>query len=303
MRHETEPPPSRDGLGASCVVTPQTGPWPTMLDFLDHRFANVGRDVWKERMRAGLVMADSRTPIDMGSSFRPAQRIYYFRAVESETPIPFEASVLWHDEHLLVADKPHFLPVLPSGKYVNETLLVRLKKQFRLETLVPIHRIDRDTAGLVLFSVNPDSRDAYHALFRNRQISKTYHAIARWDPDQTWPQTRESRIRPSSVFMKQTEVEGPSNAVTHIRPLQVVNAQALYELKPVTGQRHQLRVHMNALGLPIRGDGIYPVLTPEGETNFQHPLQLLAKYLSFKDPMTGSIKEFESNRQLHLFAK
>jgi tRNA pseudouridine32 synthase/23S rRNA pseudouridine746 synthase len=103
--------------------------------------------------------------------------------------------------------------------------------------------------------------------------------------------------------MKQIEVEGHVNALTHIRALQVHGTQALYELKPVTGQRHQLRVHMNALGLPIDGDGIYPALTPEGKTNFQRPLQLLAKYLSFKDPITGSTKEFESNRHLQFFAK
>lgn len=272
-----------------------------MLDFLDQRFPAVGRNVWAERMHGGLVLADATTTIGVHASFKPAQRIYYFRAIASEPRIPFEATVLWHDEHLLVADKPHFLPVLPSGKYVHETLLVRLKKQFQLEALVPIHRIDRDTAGLVLFSVNPKSRDAYHALFRNRQVHKTYHAIAPWNPDLPLPLTRESRIRPSSVFMKQIEVEGPANALTHIRILQVAGTHALYELKPVTGQRHQLRVHMNALGLPIDGDGIYPVLTPEGDTNFQRPLQLLAKYLSFKDPVTGSTKEFESNRQLQFF--
>ncbi len=254
-------------------------------------------------MQSGLVLADADTPLGINDRFRPAQKIFYYRALAHEPRIPFEAEVLWHDAHLLVADKPHFLPVLPSGKYVHETLLVRLKKQYRLESLVPIHRIDRDTAGLVLFSVNPATRDAYHALFRKRQVHKTYHAIAKWKPDLHWPLTRESRIRPSSVFMKQTEVEGVPNALTHIRPLRVEGAQALYALTPVTGQRHQLRVHMNALGLPIAGDGIYPVVSPEGSSDFAHPLQLLAKHLSFTDPITGHIKEFQSNRELHFFAK
>jgi tRNA pseudouridine32 synthase/23S rRNA pseudouridine746 synthase len=274
------------------------GPWLTVLDFLDERFAAVGRDVWLARMQDGLVLADADTPLDANARFQAAQRIYYFRALAAEIPIPFEASIVWHDEHLLVADKPHFLPVLPSGKYVHETLLVRLKKQLRLEALVPVHRIDRDTAGLVLFSVNPATRDAYHALFRNRQVHKTYHAIAPWNRDLPWPLTRESRIRPSSLFMKQAEVPGPANALTHIRPLQINGSQALYELRPVTGQRHQLRVHMEALGLPITGDGIYPVLTPEGEVDFQNPLRLLAKQLSFEDPVTGATKVFESNRHL-----
>lgn len=301
-RPPTLAPPSRDGLGASCVVTPQTGPWATVLDFLDARFAAIGREVWRHRIEAGLVLASTGEAIRAEDTFRPAQRIYYFRAVACEPEIPFEAQVLWHDEHLLVADKPHFLPVLPSGKYVHETLLVRLKKQFQLDSLVPVHRIDRDTAGLVLFSTNPATRDAYHALFRNRQVDKTYHAIAPWNPDLNWPLTRQSRIQPSSVFMKQTEVPGIANALTHIRPLHIEGTYALYELKPVSGQRHQLRVHMEALGLPIVGDGIYPVLTPEGESDFERPLQLVAKQLSFKDPITGGKREFESHRQLSIGA-
>ena len=293
----TAPPPTRDGLGASCVVTP-AGPWSTLLDFLDQRFASVGRDVWLDRLQSGLVLTSDNRALSAHAPFVPAQRIFYYRHIESEPAIPFEETVLWQDEHLLVADKPHFLPVLPSGKYVRETLLVRLKKKLGLDALVPIHRIDRDTAGLVLFSVNPATRDAYHALFRARAVDKTYHAIAGWDPQLTWPVTRQSRIRPSELFMKQAEVPGPANALTHIRPLEIRGSKALYELKPVTGQRHQLRVHMAALGLPIEGDGIYPVLTPEGSMEFQHPLKLLAKYLSFKDPATGITRSFESFRSL-----
>lgn len=299
----TKAPPSRDGLGPSCVVTPTQGAWPTVLDFLDGRFSAVGREVWRSRMESGLVLASENAPIGAQAPFIPGQRIYYYRALEVEPAIPFEAQVLWHDEHLLVADKPHFLPVLPSGKYVHETLLVRLRKRFQSASLVPIHRIDRDTAGLVMFSTNPDTRDAYHALFRDRAVEKTYHAIAPWNPDLAWPVTRKSRIKPSSLFLKQTEIPGEANAITHIRPLQVQGTLALYELRPVTGQRHQLRVHMEALGIPLLGDGIYPDLSPEGETNFQKPLQLLAKYLSFKDPITGSTKTFESARQLNFPAK
>lgn len=295
-------PESRDGLGASCVVTPQNGPWRTVLDFLDHRFAAVGRAEWQRRLDSGLVFSGPDTRVEAETPFLPGQRIYYFRAVAAEAPIPFEATVLWQDAHLLVADKPHFLPVLPSGRYVHETLLVRLKKQYQLEHLVPVHRIDRDTAGLVLFSINPATRDAYHALFRQHAVQKTYHAIAPWNPHLAWPHTRHSRIRPSEVFMRQTEVPGPANALTHIRPLQVQGMRALYELRPVTGQRHQLRVHMQALGLPICGDGIYPLLTPEGSADYAHPLQLLAKQLVFDDPVTGHQHRFESPRQLDLAA-
>jgi tRNA pseudouridine32 synthase / 23S rRNA pseudouridine746 synthase len=198
-----------------------------------------------------------------------------------------------------VADKPHFLPVLPSGQYLQETLLTRLKKQFNLPHLSPIHRIDRDTAGLVLFSIQPATRDAYHALFRKHQVTKTYEAIAPWNPNLPWPLTRETRLQPSPQhFMQQIEVDGPPNTLTHIKPVEVLGDRARYELKPVTGHRHQLRVHMAGLGLPILNDGIYPVLTPEGSVDYTRPLQLLAKRIEFVDPLGQVLRTFESQLKL-----
>jgi tRNA pseudouridine32 synthase/23S rRNA pseudouridine746 synthase len=165
-------------------------------------------------------------------------------------------------------------------------------------TRSPIHRIDRDTAGLVLFSKQVASRGAYQELFRTRQVDKTYECIAPWNADLAWPITRESRIVPSVHFMQQSEVPGILNALTHITPIEVVGALARYTLKPVTGQRHQLRVHMAALGLPIVGDGIYPTLTPEGSADYQQPLQLLAKTIAFTDPLSGEPRQFESTQKL-----
>ena len=194
---------------------------------------------------------------------------------------------------------------MPSGKYLQETVLVRLKNKLGLPDLAPIHRIDRDTAGLVLFSIQRATRDAYHALFRRREVSKIYEAIAPWNAALPWPIRRESRIEASGHFFQQTEVPGEANALTFIQPMEViagtevgVGELARYQLKPVTGQRHQLRVHMAALGLPIVGDGIYPTLTPEGQVDFERPLQLLAKSIEFLDPLTGAMRHFSSQRQL-----
>ncbi len=215
-----------------------------------------------------------------------------------EPPIPFEEVVLYQDAHLLVVDKPHFLPVVPSGGYLAETVLVRLKRKLGLDDLVPIHRIDRDTAGLVMLSKQPGSRAAYCALFSQHQVRKTYQAIAPWRADVTLPQVRQSRIREAGHFMLQQEVPGAVNAITHIDVLQVRGDLARYELKPVTGQRHQLRVHMLALGLPILNDGLYPTLTPEGQLDHAHPLQLLARELAFTDPVSLTERHFVSQRQL-----
>lgn len=289
--------PARQGVGASTVVLPE-GPWQSVIDFLCARFSKVPRSTWEARLANGEVFNAHGQALQRHSPYLAHTRLYYYRSVAHEPRIPFEATVLYQDADLVVVDKPHFLPVTPSGKYLQETLLVRLKNQLGLDTLSPIHRIDRDTAGLVLFSVNPATRGAYQALFRLREVEKTYHAIAPWNPALPWPIARSSRIAPSAHFMQQSEVPGAANAHTTIAPLAQHAAWALYALHPSTGQRHQLRVHMAALGLPILNDGIYPHLTPEGPPCWERPLQLLAHSLAFMDPISGKKRKFTSNLRL-----
>ena len=295
-------PPSRNGVGASVVFTPP-GPWVTAFDFLSVRFGRIPVAVWQQRLAQSDVLDADGTPLRGDSPYQPGQHWYYFRAVVAEPRIPFEATVLWQDDHLLVADKPHFLPVVPSGQYLQETLLVRLKKLLGLPDLAPLHRLDRDTAGLVLFSKKPATRGAYHSLFRDHAIHKHYEAVALWNADLPWPIHRATRIQPSKHFMQQMEVEGQVNAITNIAPVEVGCRLARYALSPITGQRHQLRVHMAALGLPLVGDGIYPQLTPEGTADYARPLQLLAKSIAFTDPLTGQARRFESLRMLRSLAE
>ena len=287
----------RAGVGPSCVSLP-AGPWATMLDFLVQRFPGIAAEVWQQRLLLGDVVDEQGAQVTPERTYQPDLHLYYYRSVPDEVPIPFEEAVLFQDEHLVVADKPHFLPVTPSGGYLQQTLLVRLKRRLGLADLVPLHRIDRDTAGLVLFSVQPATRGIYQGLFRQHTLRKTYQATARWDPTLPWPLRRETRIGDSAHFMQQQELPGLPNTSTLIQPLAVHGALARYQLQPITGHRHQLRVHMNALGLPILGDGIYPTLTPEGHTNPALPLQLLAQALEFTDPLTGLVRRFESERRL-----
>jgi tRNA pseudouridine32 synthase / 23S rRNA pseudouridine746 synthase len=289
--------PTRDGVGASRVVI-APGRWSCVIDFLLARFPHISAADWQQRLAQGLVLGDAGQPLQANTPATDGGWLYYYRAVESETSIPFEHQVLYRDAHLLVVDKPHFLPVIPSGKYLQHTLLTRLKKTLDVPDIVPIHRIDRDTAGLVLFSLQAASRDAYSALFRERRVEKTYEALAAFNPALAFPVRRESRIQVGAHFMQQAEVPGPVNAITDIDVLEVCGPWARYRLRPLSGQRHQLRVHMMALGLPILNDGIYPQLTPEGSSDQSKPLQLLAKSLAFEDPISGQHLTFESQLRL-----
>lgn len=297
--------PTRDGVGASCVALP-AGPWPTVLDFLAWRIAAVARDDWAARMARGEVVDAQGRPIAPDAPYRPQTKAYYWRSLPFEHAVPFEERIVFQDAFLVVADKPHFLPVTPKGRYLHETLLVRLKRRLGIDTLVPMHRIDRETAGLIAFTIQPRTRDAYQSLFRDRKVDKTYEAIARVNPALAWPMTHRSRLVESERFMAMREADGAPNAETRIDLIEQEAGWGRFELKPVTGQKHQLRAHMWALGMPILNDQIYPVLMPalppHEPPDFSRPLQLLARSLSFDDPVTGQRRAFECGRGLDLRA-
>jgi tRNA pseudouridine32 synthase / 23S rRNA pseudouridine746 synthase len=291
--------PTRRGVSPSCVGLP-AGDWPTFTDFLVQRFPAIARQTWLERMAAGLVADEFGVAVTPERPYRGHMRLYYYRALETEPRIPFEAAVLYQDAHLVVADKPHFLPVTPSGSYLQETLLVRLKNQLGLSQLIPIHRIDRETAGLVLFCVQPAERDAYQALFRRHEVAKRYEAIAPWRPDLRFPLRRQSRIVEDEPFFRQLEVPGEPNSETLVDVLETRGGRARYALSPVTGKKHQLRVHMNALGIPILNDRMYPPVEVTLGDDYARPLQLLAKSITFTDPLTEQLRQFESRLGLLL---
>ena len=294
---ESLPLPMRNGVSPSCVALPHQGAG-SILDFLLQRLPGVLEAEWRQRMAAGDVVDERGTRVMPESSFERGLRLYYYRSLPDEPLLPFDETILYQDEHLLVADKPHFMPVTPSGPYLQHTLLVRLKNRLGLADLVPLHRIDRDTAGLVLFSVQPSTRGAYHSLFRDQHITKHYEAVAPWRAELEFPREHRSRMQEGAQFFRMQEVPGAPNTLTHIELQEVRGAWARYRLSPVTGKRHQLRVHMAALGLPLRNDAFYPELNDPPEGDFSRPLQLLARSLAFTDPVTGVERYFQSQRQL-----
>jgi tRNA pseudouridine32 synthase/23S rRNA pseudouridine746 synthase len=289
---------SRVSLAGSSVLHLPPGPWRSVLDCLCERFPAIDRQAWLERMARGRVLDAAGVPLDAAQAYREGLRVHYFREVAQELAIPFEEQLLHVDEHLVVVDKPHFLPVVPSGGYVEQTLLARLVRRLGNPQLVPIHRIDRLTAGLLLFSANPDSRAAYQALFRQRSMHKRYEAIGVAPAGVEFPQLRRTRLVAAEPFFLMREGDGEANSETRIELLERNGALARYRLYPLTGKKHQLRVHLAALGAGICNDPFYPRFTAYPTDDYARPLKLLAQALAFDDPLSGERRAFESRQHL-----
>jgi len=276
------------------------GHWSSLLDGLCARFPRIDRAQWQDRFARGRVQDAQGRALAPDMPWQMGLEIQYFREVADEPVIPFAETILHLDAHLLVADKPHFLPVTPAGGYVRETLLSRLVARTGNTELVPLHRLDRLTAGLVLFSTQAGTRDAYQRLFRERRIGKTYEALAPALPGLAFPLQRDSRLVPGEPFFRMAEVPGEPNARSRIELIEAEGPVWRYRLRPETGRKHQLRVHMAMLGAPIEGDDLYPQLRPRPDETVEAPLQLLAQGLAFDDPLSGEPRRFSSQRRLCL---
>lgn len=287
-------------VGASRVVVPGDSP-DTVLDFLCQRFPGIAAPVWRQRLQQGKILDQSGQPLAMDAPCVVGMPIYYFRELDYEPEVPFTEQILFQNDSLLVVDKPHFLTTAPVGNYVEQTLLRRLQRRLNLPELAPVHRLDRLTAGVLLFCKQPEQRDLYQALFRNQQVDRLYEALAPALPQLEFPHTRRSRIvRDNKYFFRSCEIAGEPNSETCIEVLQTGDAYWHYRLRPATGHKHQLRVHMNALGAPILGDDFYPCPAQRAADDFSQPLQLLARSLTFTDPLGGEVFHFESSRCLQL---
>lgn len=274
-------------------------PYPSVLAFLTRRFPQIEPGRWERRIAEGKVLGEDGDPITSASLYAPQKRLFYFREVEEERVIPFAERILFQNDQLLVSCKPHFLPVTPGGPYVDECLLHRLRKTTGNHDLVPIHRIDRETAGIVLFSANRETRVLYGELFRTGGVEKTYQALCAGAGDAgkgEW--LVENRMSRGEPWFRMKAGPGVTNARSRIRLVEAKQGLSRFVLNPLTGKTHQLRVHMSGLGFGILNDRYYPELQPERADDFDHPLQLLAEMVRFQDPVTGKEMEFRSNRKL-----
>lgn len=284
---------------ASYIVLPETvTDKPTVLSFLTAHFKHIDPAIWQQRILDGKVHWRDGRLINLDTAFVARERVYYYREVTKEKKIPFAEQILYQDDNIIVAYKPHFLPVNPTGQFINECLVNRLRRKTGISTLVPAHRIDRATAGLMLFSKNPAQRHLYHALFKQGKITKGYQALARLTPELlhqyqaqklTLPLhwSVKKRIVTGTPSFTMQVVDGEANSHSEITLTKVNGDAGLFELSPLTGRTHQLRVHMQSLGMPLINDRLYPTLLDEAEDDFDAPLQLLAQHLRFTDPVSG----------------
>ncbi|MFE3292957.1 pseudouridine synthase [Rhodococcus sp. NPDC059234] len=291
------PLPVRDGLNPTRLRLPADDSWTTVLGYLLARFPDDTRRL-REKVAAGEVVDGAGVPVTPASPYRAHSFVYLYRDPPIETRVPFEIEVLHRDEDLLVVDKPHFLASTPRGRYVAESALVRLRRDLDLPELTPAHRLDRVTAGVLVFTVRAQARRAYQSLFDQRHVVKEYEAVAGYDPALSLPCTVRSRIVKERGTLQCLEVPGEPNAETRIELLGVHGDRARYRLLPHTGKMHQLRVHLNSLGIPIVGDNFYPTLYDVAPDDYSDPLQLLARSLTFTDPHSGQTRRFVSERRL-----
>jgi tRNA pseudouridine32 synthase/23S rRNA pseudouridine746 synthase len=290
---------SRSENPSFITLPPKERPDMTILQYLQLRFPHIDGKIWLDRINGGLICSADGATISQKTAYKAGMRLTYFRENQNEIIIPFKEIVLFQNDHLVAVCKPHFLPVQPTGPYVAECLLNRLIKSLGNRQIVPLHRIDRETAGVVLFSVNPDSRNIYHKLFATGKIKKIYEAIG------TIPENKvqnewlvENRIEESEKWPMMKIAEGPVNARTLIRKVDEEGNWAKFEIEPFTGKGHQIRLHLQIIGSSILNDRYHPELQPEQPDDFQNPLQLLAKQIIFTDPISGEELNFSSSRKL-----
>lgn len=292
------PLPMRGGLAPSYLWVPDDARGGPLLPFLLAAFPQISEPTWRARLARGDVVDAIGTRLQPDTLVQRGMRLWYYREVDAETPIPFQEQILHVDEHLVVVDKPHFLPMTPGGRFVQQTLLTRLRATFGDARLTPIHRLDRETAGVVIFSRRESTRGAYQAMFQQRTVSKVYEALANPMQGREWPFTYRSRMVESEPFFLMREEEGEPNSETLVDVIEPRGEHLLYRLEPHTGRKHQLRVHMAALGAPIANDPFYPVALPCKGDDFSAPLKLLARSIAFDDPLTGERRGFSSQLTL-----
>ena len=293
------PLPLRHGLNSAWLRTPASGHWPTMRDHLVQRLHMVTAERVDAMLDEGRFVDERGAAIGSHERFRPNLMVFFHRDLPEEDAPPGELRVLYRDDRIVVLDKPHFTATIPRGRHILYSATVRARRDLDLPELSPAHRLDRMTAGVLLCTTRREFRAAYQGVFEHRQASKQYLAVAPFNPDLVLPAEVSSHITKHKGELRVIErTDIAPNAHTRIELVQARDGLGLYRVLPTTGRTHQIRVHLDGLGIPIVNDPFYPVLLDHDINDFSHPLQLLAWRLGFPDPIDGRPREFTSTRVL-----
>lgn len=279
---------------------PQEGAWLSLRDHLVERLAQ-GLDAAEvdRKLAAGEFVDATGTPVPADAPFVPQSVVWAHRDLPDEVDVPFEIDILHQDDRIVVIDKPHFVSTMPRGQHVVQSALARTRVLTGLHRLTPAHRLDRPTAGVLMFTTEQRWRGAYQRVFAEARAHKEYLAVAPVRGDLELPLVRRTHIVKEHGTFQAREVEGAApNAETLVELVDRRGDLGLYRLTPRTGRTHQLRCQLDGLGIPIAGDPLYPEARDEPLGDFSRPLQLLAAVLEFTDPVDGSRRRFETRRSL-----
>ena len=310
-RRTYNPLPIRDGLNASRVRVPAEADGISAIAFIrhliesqTHRHPDDDDAAIAARFTDQLVVTRDGSPLAPQQPLPAGTDVWFYRTPREEPPIPGKIGIVHQDDDLVVIDKPHFMATIPRGQHITQTATVQLRKMLGIPELVPAHRLDRLTAGLLVFTTRPDIRGAYQDLFQHRRVTKRYLALA---PiiNLDFPHTIKNRILKEPGIVQAWVVDGEPNAETIVEGIEPTSLfddlgrqLGVWKLRPITGRTHQLRLHLNGLGTPIVGDSLYPVFTRPADDDFSHPLQLLSSELQFIDPLSREERAFSTKLRL-----
>ena len=247
-------------------------------------------------LSAGAVTVDGAA---RGQSYRVAggEELEFEPPERAEPELQAEdvdLRIAWEDEHLLVVDKPAGVVVHPAPGHAGGTLVHGLLEHGaaggEAERPGIVHRLDRDTSGLLVVARSAESHRRLQRLVRRHELERTYLALVRGRP-RSWRGTVEAAIgRDRSEPTRQSlDTDTPRAAVTHFEVERLVGDHALLRVTLETGRTHQIRVHLAAIDLPVLGDRVYGVPAPGLRRQFLH-----AARLAFPHPFTGERVDVES---------